>query len=125
MCLFAGLLERVPSAHAYTQDVLARGDQVRLDHGALRTVRWFGLGALPPGEVAITRILKPLGFHLHGVFPLDRLNMTGRSYAHLDDPENISTAIVDDDDSQIIRQMLIHQRVGIIKKRKIASNYCR
>ena len=94
MCLFAGLLERVPSAHAYTRDVLARGDQVRLDHGALRTVRWFGLGALPPGEVAITRILKPLGFHLHGVFPLDRLNMTGRSYAHLDDPENISQFFV-------------------------------
>ncbi|WP_395010468.1 DUF1338 domain-containing protein [Undibacterium sp.] len=94
MLLFAGLLERVPSAQAYTQDVLARGDKVRLDHGALRTVRWFGLGALPPGEVAITRILKPLGFHLNGVFPLDRLNMTGRSYAHLDDPEHISQFFV-------------------------------
>lgn len=94
MVLFAGVLERVPSGRAYTRDVAARGGKVMLDHGALRTVRWFGIGALPPGEAAFTRILKPLGFALNGVFPLDKLNMTGRSYAHLDDPENISQFFV-------------------------------
>jgi hypothetical protein len=94
MALFAGILERVPTGKAYTQDVAASGNKVMLDHGALRTVRWFGLGELPPGEAAITRILKPLGFRLNGVFPLDRLNMTGRSYAHLDDAENISQFFV-------------------------------
>lgn len=94
MLLFAGVLERVPTGKAYTQDVAAQGGKVMLDHGALRTVRWFGLGALPPGEAAITRILKPLGFRLNGVFPLDRLNMTGRSYAQIDDPESISQFFV-------------------------------
>ena len=94
MVLFAGVLERVPTGRAYTRDVAARGGKVMLDHGALRTVRWFGIGALPPGEAAFTRILKPLGFALNGVFPLDKLNMTGRSYAHLDDPENISQFFV-------------------------------
>lgn len=94
MALFAGILERVPTGKAYTADVAARGAKVCFDHGALRTVRWFGLGALPPGEAAITRILKPLGFRLNGVFPLDRLNMTGRSYAQIDDPENISQFFV-------------------------------
>lgn len=94
MALFAGILERVPTGKAYTADVAARGAKVCFDHGALRTVRWFGLGDLPPGEAAITRVLKPLGFRLNGVFPLDRLNMTGRSYAQIDDPENISQFFV-------------------------------
>lgn len=94
MALFAGVLERVPSGKAYTLDVVANGGKVMLDHGALRTVRWFGLGELPPGEAAITRILKPLGFRLNGVFPLDRLNMTGRSYAQIDDADNISQFFV-------------------------------
>ncbi len=94
MVLFDGILERVPSGKVYTQEVAAQGGKVMLDHGALRTVRWFGIGDLPPGEAAITRILKPLGFRLNGVFPLDRLNMTGRSYAHIDDPENISQFFV-------------------------------
>lgn len=94
MALFAGVLDRVPSGKAYTMDVAASGGKVMLDHGALRTVRWFGLGELPPGEAAITRILKPLGFRLNGVFPLDRLKMTGRSYKQIDDPENISQFFV-------------------------------
>ena len=94
MLLFADLLKRVPTGKAYTDDVAASQQKVFLDHGALRTVRYVGLGELPPGEAAITRILKPLGFRLNGVFPLDRLNMTGRSYAHLDDPENMSQFFV-------------------------------
>jgi hypothetical protein len=94
MALFAGILARVPTGKAYTQDVAAKGGKVVFDHGALRTVRWFGIGQLPPGEAAFTRILKPLGFQLNGVFPLDRLNMTGRSYAHIDDADNISQFFV-------------------------------
>jgi hypothetical protein len=94
MALFSGVLDRVPSGKAYTLEVSAKGGKVMLDHGALRTVRWFGLGQLPPGEAAITRILRPLGYHLNGVFPLDRLHMTGRSYAQLDDAENISQFFV-------------------------------
>ncbi len=94
MALFSGILDRVPSGMAYTSEVAARGAKVMLDHGALRTVRWFDLGQLPPGEAAITRVLRPLGFRLNGVFPLARLKMTGRSYAHLDDAENISQFFV-------------------------------
>ncbi len=94
MALFSSILDRVPSGCAYTQDVIARGDKVCLDHGALRTVRWPAMGALPSGEVAIVRILKPLGFQLNGVYPLDRLGMTGRSYAQVDDPEQLSQFFV-------------------------------
>lgn len=94
MVLFAGILDRVPTGKAYTDDVTRQGGKVMFDHGALRTVRWFGIGQLPPGEAAFTRILKPLGFRLNGVFPLDKLGMTGRSYAHSDDAEQISQFFV-------------------------------
>jgi hypothetical protein len=94
MLLFSGVLTRVPSGRQYTQEIATRGEKVMLDHGALRTVRWFDSGQLPPGEAAITRILRPLGYYLNGVYPLEKLKMTGRSYAHLDDPENISQFFV-------------------------------
>lgn len=94
MALFDGILQRVPTGRAYTEDVIAAGGKVVFDHGALRTVRWFGIGQLPPGEAAFTRILKPLGFRLNGVYPLDKLGMTGRSYAHIDDADNISQFFV-------------------------------
>lgn len=94
MLLFKGVLDRVPSGRKYTEETAAQGGKVMLDHGALRTVRWFGIGELPPGEAAITRVLKPLGYRLNGTFPLDRLKMTGRSYAHLDDADNISQFFV-------------------------------
>jgi len=94
MVLFDGVIERVPNAKAYVQDVQASGQKLLLDHGALRTVRWFGIGQLPPGEAALTRILKPLGYRLQGHYPLDRLGMTGRSYAQVDDPEQISQFFV-------------------------------
>ena len=94
MVLFAGILDRVPTGKAYTDDVSRQGGKVMFDHGALRTVRWFGIGQLPPGEAAFTRILKPLGFRLNGIFPLDKLGMTGRSYAHIDDAEQISQFFV-------------------------------
>ncbi|MGN6232742.1 MAG: DUF1338 domain-containing protein [Trinickia sp.] len=94
MALFAGLLERVPTGRAYTEDVVREGGRVTFDHGALRTVRWPHCGALPPGEAAFTRILKPLGYRLNGTYPLDRIKMTGRSYAHLDAPEHIAQFFV-------------------------------
>jgi hypothetical protein len=91
LVLFHGLLERVPSGAAYVADTLARGGKVMFDHGALRTVRLSDgpTGALPSGEDAFTRIFLPLGYRLAGVYPLDRLKMTGRAYAHADAPEDI------------------------------------
>ena len=94
MALFAGLLERVPTGRAYTDDVVREGGCVQFDHGALRTVRWAHSGALPPGEAAFTRILKPLGYRLNGTYPLDRIKMTGRSYTHLDAPAHIAQFFV-------------------------------
>ncbi|MFC4593619.1 MULTISPECIES: hypothetical protein [Sphingobium] len=46
-------------------------------------------GALPAGEDAFARIFLPLGYQLAGVYPLDQLKMTGRTYAHADAPEDI------------------------------------
>ncbi|HKT76978.1 MAG TPA: DUF1338 family protein [Sphingobium sp.] len=91
LLLFRDLLERVPSGAAYVADTLARGGRVTFDHGALRTVRMpqGPTGQLPPGEEAFTRILLPLGYERVGVYPLDRLKMTGRAYAHADAPEAI------------------------------------
>ena len=94
MALFADLLTRVTSARAYADDVLAAGGRVQFDHGALRTVRWPHSGALPPGEAAFTRILKPLGYRLNGTYPLERIGMTGRSYAQADAPEEIAQYFV-------------------------------
>ena len=94
MVLFYDLLLRVPTGRQYTEEVAARGDKVFHDHGALRTVRWLENGALPPGEAAFTRILAPLGYKLNGVFPLDSIGMTGRSYAHQDCPDDIAQFFV-------------------------------
>lgn len=94
MALFADLLDRVPTGRAYTEDVVREGARVQFDHGALRTVRWAHCGALPPGEAAFTRILKPLGYRPNGTYPLERIKMTGRSYAHLDAPEHIAQFFV-------------------------------
>jgi hypothetical protein len=90
MALFAGLLLRVPTGLAYTEDVLAAGERVVFDHGALRTVLWPHTGSLPAGESAFTRIFEPLGYILNGTYPLERIAMTGRSYAHADAPAEIA-----------------------------------
>lgn len=89
--LFHDLLDRVPSGRAYVEDVRARGDRVTFDHGALRTIRFDQgpTGSLPPGEAAFTRILRPLGYVMAAVYPLDRLRMTGRAYRHADAPAAI------------------------------------
>ncbi|GAB3626236.1 IQ calmodulin-binding motif-containing protein [Pandoraea terrae] len=94
MALFADLIDRSPNGRVYTDEVVANGGGVYFDHGALRTVRWADNGALPPGEAAFTRILRPLGFIANGRYPLDRLGMTGRAYAHRDAPDEIAQFFV-------------------------------
>ncbi len=89
--LMHGLLGRVPSGAAYVADRPRAGRRIVFDHGALRTIRFPDgpTGALPAGEQAFTRILEPLGYAFAGLYPLERLRMTGRAYAHRDFPEII------------------------------------
>jgi hypothetical protein len=86
--LFEDLLRRVPYAHLYVEELRRSGRKVTFDHGALRTVK-APSGLLPEGEAAFTRLLLPLGYRLNGTYPLERLGMTGRAYAHEDLPEHI------------------------------------
>ncbi|QUD90477.1 2-oxoadipate dioxygenase/decarboxylase family protein [Phenylobacterium montanum] len=89
LALLDDLLGRVPTARAYVEDLVAEGRQLVFDHGALRTVDLAGMGALPAGRAAIARVLEPLGYDMTAVYPLDRLGMTGRSYTHIDFPEDL------------------------------------
>ena len=89
LILFRDLLTRVPTGKSYVSDCVSKGRHVFFDHGALRTVALSGMGDLPAGEEAITRVLLPLGYTLGAVYPLDRLGMTGRSYTHVDFPEEL------------------------------------
>ena len=91
VALFADLLRRVPTGAAYVADVRAAGGEVVFDHGALRTIRFAEgpTGALPAGQDAFVRMFEPLGYRMAGLYPLDRLGMTGRAYAHIDHPEAI------------------------------------
>jgi hypothetical protein len=93
MILFHDLLARVPEGKAYVNDVVQAGGTIALDHGALRTVAWPS-GALPPGEAAIARVLRPLGFRVAETYPLPRLHMTGRAWRHRDVPESIAQFFV-------------------------------
>lgn len=90
MLLFEDLLERVPAAKTYASDCNLAGRKIMHDHGAVRTVALESMGALPAGQEAITRILRPLGYSLNGVYPLERLKMTGRSHAQVEFPEEIA-----------------------------------
>ena len=94
MALFEDLLARSANGRQYTEEAIAAGGSVYFDHGALRTVRWAQSGALPPGEAAFARILRPLGFSINGRYPLDRLGMTGRAWAHDDAPDEIAQFFV-------------------------------
>lgn len=89
LLLFRDLLTRSPTGKRYVEECVAGGRKIVFDHGALRTVALEGMGSLPAGEVAITRVLLPLGYALGATYPLDRLGMTGRSYTHADHPEDI------------------------------------
>ncbi|HEY4356754.1 MAG TPA: DUF1338 domain-containing protein [Acidobacteriaceae bacterium] len=90
MMLFEDLLNRVPDAGKYAADRLRDGIKIMHDHGAVRTVALEGMGALPSGEEAITRILRPLGYALNGTYPLERLKMTGRSHAQAEYPQELA-----------------------------------
>jgi hypothetical protein len=89
LLLFRDLLARVPTGERYVAECVSQGRQIVFDHGALRTVALEGMGNLPAGEQAITRVLLPLGYRRNAVYPLDRLGMTGRSYTHGDFPEDL------------------------------------
>lgn len=86
--LFDDILRRVPAGAAFVRDQRARGERIRFDHGALRTIRFLGAptGALPSGQEAVARILAPLGYAVAGIYPLLRLRMTGHAWAHRDMP---------------------------------------
>ncbi len=98
MLLFEDLLRRVPAAEAYVARAETAGRTVLHDHGAVRTVGSIGaqhlLGGLPAGQESITRLLRPLGYALHGTYPLEKLKMTGYSYAHRDFPEDVAQFFV-------------------------------
>lgn len=94
MALFQQLLGHVPSGRAYVEDAAAAGIRICFDHGAVRTVLRQQAGDFPNGEAFFTRLLLPLGYQRNGVYPLPRLQMTGRVYTHLDDPENIAQFFV-------------------------------
>jgi len=85
--LLSGLLARVPTGRAYFEDVTGGGEKLVFDHGAMRTVALDGMGNLPAGRQAITRILAALGYECSHLYPLPDLKMTGRSYTHRDYPE--------------------------------------
>ncbi len=86
--LFADLLDRVPTAQRYIDEVRAAGETIVFDHGALRTIDGE-TGALPGGHMAFGRFLAPLGYEVVGLYPLPKLKMTGRAYAQRDLPETI------------------------------------
>lgn len=88
VALFADLLERVPTARKYADGEHEKGEAIVFDHGALRTIDGES-GEVPIGHTAFARILGPLGYDVAGEYPLPRLNMTGRAYAHRDMPETI------------------------------------
>ena len=90
MLLFEDLIDRVPAAHTYVDRCVEAGETIFHDHGAVRTVDLSGMGALPRGQEAIVRLLGPLGYVLRGTYPLDRLRMTGRSYAQAEYSEAIA-----------------------------------
>ena len=94
MLLFEDLIVRVPAAQLYVERCVANGDTILHDHGAVRCVDMEGMGCLPRGEKAITRILEPLGYVLKGTYSLERLKMTGRSYAQAEYPEQIAQFFV-------------------------------
>ena len=90
MMLFEDLVNRVPDAKKYADDRHREGKKIMHDHGAVRTVALEGMGELPAGEEAITRILRPLGYALNGTYPLERLKMTGRSHAQAEYPQELA-----------------------------------
>lgn len=95
--LFLDLLERVPTAARYVEDMRggafgpageAPEGAIVFDHGALRTIDG-PTGALPRGHEAFLRFLAPLGYEVRGLYPLPALTMTGRALVQADLPEAV------------------------------------
>lgn len=89
--LLHDLLRRLPSGAAYVAERVRSGTRIVFDHGAVRTISLAGrhLGLMPQGAAAMSRILVPLGYSVRGTYPLQRLRMTGQSYAHDDGAADI------------------------------------
>jgi len=89
--LFLDLLGRVPTGAAYVMERRRQRERITFDHGALRTIRFASgnTGEVPPGVESFSRILEPLGYHVAGLYPLDKLRMTGRGFAHREFPESL------------------------------------
>jgi hypothetical protein len=94
LALLADLLTRVPSAAAYVAHRRGQGRRIVFDHGAVRTVAGPHTGALPSGVECLRRFLAPLGYDEVGVYPLDRLRMTGKVFCHRDLPEDVPQLFV-------------------------------
>lgn len=86
--LFLDLLDRVPTAARYVEEMRAKGEAIVFDHGALRTIDG-PTGALPSGHGAFLRFLAPLGYEVQGLYPLPALTMTGRAFVQIDLPETV------------------------------------
>jgi hypothetical protein len=89
--LFQDLLGRVPTGAAYVADRRRSHQRITFDHGALRTIRFAQgpTGALPGGIASFSRILQPLGYVQAGIYPLDKLRMTGHAFAHREFPATL------------------------------------
>jgi hypothetical protein len=93
--LFHDLLTRVPMAAAYVAERRRQGARIIFDHSALRTIRFASsTAAVPVGVECFGRILRPLGYHLAGTYPLDGLRMTGHGFAHREFPETLPQLFV-------------------------------
>jgi hypothetical protein len=89
--LFLDLLTRVPTGAAYVADRRRAHQRITFDHGALRTIRFAHgpTGALPAGIASFARILQPLGYVQTGIYPLDKLRMTGYGFSQREFPATL------------------------------------
>ncbi len=87
LVLFEDLLARVPSGARYVAG--QRGRQIVFDHGAVRTVDWPETGQLPCGAQLFRRLLVPLGYDEVGLYPLERIHMSGLVFTHAELPEQL------------------------------------
>ena len=115
--LFDGLLARVPTGANFVADQLSRGERIRFDHGALRTILFpdRATGGLPGGQEAFARILRPLGYEVAGTYPLPRLRMTGRAWVHREVPEKLPQFFVSElhiDQFDLLFQATAHRVFG-------------
>lgn len=89
LVLLDDLLDRVPTGARYVAAQADRERRIVVDHGAVRTVDGPATGALPGGVEAIRRLLVPLGYEEVGLYPLDRIHMTGKVFCHAELPEDV------------------------------------